>query len=603
MIDSLYLFIFFNLFTYSSYLNTNTENQKNLISKEITSIEIPVPISSSVSESSTPGNGIIQVFSMPKDINCFKNSKESDIIQLENLSSQINFSRAVSAKELESVLNVSAGAEVSYGIFSASANANYLKEASDSRYSENFSYVQTYSANAKYMVPDLYGNDLLNNIGRGALANGRFTEVCGDGFISSSKAGAVLITTVSIEFGSAKDKTEFDAQIKGGIKGIASLTAAFKKTLSTSEMSATLSVKAIQNGGDPSKLANVFGKPLEGGSFAISKCGKDDIDSCSRIIDGIIAYAQDDFQKGLDIKNPSSVYYYNPVVERYSTYGVNYDYVNISPEIREQISYLINRVQTDLENKQYLLKYISYLRANPEIYQYVPVDFIGDINLLIRNYDKILDLNSNVISNCFNADVNEKCSEFVQKIKQEHQEFDQKYLKKVYALKTIIIAGSKYIGTKYLFLPINIDNNVPVVDLEFGANPLEKGISGDYLIKMDHHYAQATGRCKVNYNPSVSGIKVWRYYSEHETEQHAGQHEPEIWCESVQAIYNYDGKRDVFSVTSSSKINRIGVVLFDESATAQDPNHIPIFQFIGGSSYDDIIGVIKMENMLEYNPI
>jgi hypothetical protein len=47
------------------------------------------------------------------------------------------------------------------------------------------------------------------------------------------------------------------------------------------------------------------------------------------------------------------------------------------------------------------------LRANPEIYQYVPVDFIGDINLLIRNYDKILDLNSNVISNCFNADVSQ----------------------------------------------------------------------------------------------------------------------------------------------------------------------------------------------------
>jgi len=251
-------------------------------------------------------------------------------------------------------------------------------------------------------------------------------------------------------------------------------------------MSATLSVKALQNGGDPSKLANVFGKPLEGGSFAISKCGKYDIDSCSRIIDGIIEYAQDDFQKGLDIKNPSSVYYYNPVVERYSTYGVNYNYVNISPEIRKKINYLINRVQTDLENKKYLLKYISYLRAQPEIYKYVPVDLIGDINLLIRNYDKILDLNSNVISNCFNANVNEKCSEFVQKIKQEHKEFDQKYLKKVYALKTIILVGTKYTNTDYLFLPINIDNNVPLVDLEFGANPLDLGISGDFLVKVKH---------------------------------------------------------------------------------------------------------------------
>ncbi len=602
MIDSLYLFIFFNLFNYSSYLNNNPVDQKNLISIETTpTIETPEPMSSTVSENSTPGNGIIKVFGMPRENNCFKNSKEKGTITFENLSGQINFTRAVSTKELESVLNVSAGAEVSYGIFSATANANYLKEVSNSRYSENFSYVQTFSANAKYEIPDLYGNDLLNNIGRGALANGRFTEVCGDAFIRSSKAGAVLITTVSIEFGSAKDKTEFDAQFKGGIKGIASITAAFKKTLSTSEMSATLSVKALQNGGDPSKLAQIFGQPIEG-SFAVSKCGKDDIQSCSKIIDGIIEYAQDEFQKGLDIKNPDAIYYYNPVAESYSTYGIGYDLVNLSPQIRENINYLIKRVQTDLENKQYLSKYISYLRAQPEIFQGIPVDFIGDINLLISNYDKLLDLNSNAIAGCFNASVNEKCPEFVQNIKGEHEKFDQKYLKKVYALKTIILVGIKNLTTKYLFLPINIDNNVPVVDLEFGANPFELGIAGDYLIKINHHYMQGTGVCKVNYNPSVSGIKVWSYFSKYPGfEYEAGQHEPEIWCENVLAIY--DDKRDLLSVTSSSKMKRIGVVLFDEVATAQDPNHIPIFKFIDGTSYNDTITVIKLENMLEYNPI
>ncbi|BBH52170.1 hypothetical protein [Fluviispira sanaruensis] len=473
----------------------------SLLAKEQTQIKKIGEIRASNTDNSTPGNGMIKVFGMPMSFNCFKNNKDPKNIKFGNLSGQINFSRSVSLKDLSSVLNISAGAEISYASFSATANASYLKDVTDSRYTDNFTFIQTYSADANYDLPDDYGTDLLNQTAAKALAQQKFIEICGDSFIINSKAGASLITTVTLNFNSAQDKTEFDTNFKASISGIASITQAFKSAVSQKGISATLTVRAIQNGGDPRKLAHIFGKPSEAG-YPINNCSKDNIQACNQIIDSIISYAQGDFQSGIDINNQNSLYYFNPAIEKYSSYGINDGTKPLTPETKNAIDYLNNQYHQDLENKIYLTKFYENVISDKQLQIFVPMSLRGDIKTLISKYEKLMDYSTKSLSNCFNGDANEKCLSFVEGVKIAHQNFaNEGNLRKVYSIKSIIQAENMG-NDKFLFIPASIYNTVPTQPYDFGFDPAKEKISGEYFVKS----AILNALCTINFNPNIPGF-------------------------------------------------------------------------------------------------
>ncbi|WP_186645563.1 hypothetical protein [Fluviispira vulneris] len=556
----------------------------SILAKEHTQLEKIGEIRSSNTDNSTPGNGMVKVFGMPMSFNCFKNNKDPKNIKFGNLSGQINFSRSVSQKDLSSVLNISAGAEISYAWFSATANASYLKDITDSRYTDNFTFIQTYSADASYELPDDYGIDLLNQTAAKALAQKKFGQICGDSFISNSKAGATLITTVTLNFNSAQDKTEFDTKFKGNISGIASITQEFKNAVTKSGISATLSVKAIQNGGDPSKLAQIFGKPSETG-YPISNCSKENIQECNKIIDNIISYAQGEFQNGLDLSNPQSLYYFNPSSEKYSTFGINYIPENLSPLTKSAIAKLTKQYQSDFEDKIYLSKYISYLISKPELRPIIPVALPGEIKTLESKIEQLMEHSSNALTYCFNEEANHKCPAFVEEVNIAHQQFaNEGNLRKIYSMKSIIQAET-FNQAKYLFLPASIYNSVPTQANNFGFDPKTEKISGEYFVKAVfqddgtfwHH-------CKINFNPNIANNKAIS-----EVNLQLGEKPIEILCD-------FDPQR--FRIISSAQLNQIGYanpLKYDFSYS--------LYDFFGGSRFNGEIKSMKMFNTYEYNPI
>ena len=553
-------------------------------------------------ENAMPGNGFIEIFGMPKQTNCFINARDAENIKISNVAGTVNFDRAIAKEELSSLLNVSAGAEISYSMFSASANASYLKETTDTRYSDNFTYIQTYAGDANYDIPDKYGNELLNNIGRGALTQGKFGQVCGDSFILSSKAGALLTTTVSINFNTAADKTAFDTSFKGGVTGIASITAAFKQAVNNKKVAATLTVRALQNGGDPAKLAQIFGKPLEGKGYAVSTCGPDDLDSCSQIINGIISYAQDEFGKKLDIQNPNTIYYFSPTVAKYSDFGIGFDMNKLTEETKSSIKFLNKQYTHDLENKLYLTKYLLNIAGNPLYQEYISPSLTGDVKLLLNKIEPLLQISSEALDNCYNINANTTCSDFVNRVNVIHKEFEKKgYLKKINALKTVIYQTHENqdmsdVGgdtTSIIYIPISVNNNGVMVDSEFGISPKEARVSGNYIgIKTHNKFPELVYKssCQLNFDPNLTVIR------------------PDFiinrppYTESVQAAEAYcsneidqSGKRTQIIYILSTALNWAGISGYDIKS-----GH---YIFGNGSRYHGKITLLKAYNSLAYNPV
>jgi len=167
---------------------------------------------------------------MPRNMNCFKNNALPDNIRLQNFEQSIDFDHSMSMAELSSFTSISLSGSFGFGWFSASASAKYARDASDTRYSSNFNFLQTFAADANYNLPDAFGIDL-SEAGHQALNAGpeMFAKFCGNQYVASARLGAVLLVNVGISFETALDKTIFQSDFSGGISGIASISAAYEQ--------------------------------------------------------------------------------------------------------------------------------------------------------------------------------------------------------------------------------------------------------------------------------------------------------------------------------------------------------------------------------------
>lgn len=225
-----------------------------------------------------------------------------------DLQNNINLSQTVDRDELSKDLNVDISASGGWGMFSASASANYMHHTENTDYTENFTYSERYYATAMLDISPLHADttgftpaaaDDYNKEGVKA-----FTNRYGDTFIQQLPMGGFLVVNMQLHFTSALDKTNFDAAVGGGFGSIFSASASIQSAVTKSNSHGSIEVSAYQLGGDATKLANIFAKKAEGGYY-ITTCSLDNLKDCQGTIDGIIAYAQNDFSQQIK-PNPDS---------------------------------------------------------------------------------------------------------------------------------------------------------------------------------------------------------------------------------------------------------------------------------------------------------
>ncbi len=324
----------------------------------------------------------------------------------------LTFNSTASNLQLSRSLNLGLGLDglQLYGI-TVGANASFASSTKNTDYTYNYTYLYTYSTKAS--LTTVYGNDNLSTSGKNALASGEaaFFQTCGDSFVSNLDAGAVIAVNVSITFKTKEQANEFNGSVSAGVS-LVSIVPTLKMAGSKITKDAVIAVSALQNGGTPENLNDIFGKDPNTGSYNVSACGVDTPAACQALVDSIIAYSS---TLGSQVKNDSgmiinNLFYFNPVLTSYSSVGVT---VPAPKPLSTAAITAQNEVFDELNLSKSRIEFLNHYKGDS-----LPIQ--PDLNSYISSQTKTLNaridyINSKAV-NCFNAQA-ETCPAIVTQMK------------------------------------------------------------------------------------------------------------------------------------------------------------------------------------------
>jgi hypothetical protein len=294
------------------------------------------------------------------------------------------------------------------------------------------------SADASYIIPSL-GNNALRPEAKDLLVNGggmdAFSEICGNSFIQSANRGAVLLVDVAIEFANADSKNEFAANTNVKAMGIGGISLAFSKNVNISTAKAKLVIKAMQLGGDATKLALIFGKSGDDGNYNVTSCTAQNIASCDKIINQVVDYAQNTLANSVDFKKSDGLYTFSYVDTPYKKIGIKAELPALTLAEQKANAYIADSIIQDRKMLDYLQSYqrqiFHYYDDSSQssmmmLLKPQTVDLMGQAvkayDSMIHEYDKY-----DIIDSCYGDTLNleHKCLSAADHIKELHDKYAQ----------------------------------------------------------------------------------------------------------------------------------------------------------------------------------
>ena len=296
-------------------------------------------------------------------------------------------------------LGLSAESLEVFTFFNGSANSSFVASTKNSEYTLNFVYLYTYSTDAK-LIPTKVNGSFLSPIGQEFLDIGqdRFFTSCGDSFVSSLKAGVVLAVNVGVNFKSKLDTYKFQESASLSGASLPTILQSIEAELQNQGSTATISVSALQNGGTPESMQNIFINP-ETGNFNTAFCSSESVQNCQAIIDGVYRYA---LALPPQVKNDSgmiynNLYFFNPVLNSYASLGIA---VPGTQSLSEAVQTAQNTI---LEQLTIYKNRIAFLNT----YQQNSLPILPDVKSFIASQAKNLNNRVSYINSkaedCFNA--------------------------------------------------------------------------------------------------------------------------------------------------------------------------------------------------------
>lgn len=289
---------------------------------------------------------------------------------ISNPQALIDFSRRSDLSTLEQALGVDVSSKFGGDRFSFSAAANFANSSKDNKYSTNIIYLYKYAGTATFKEGALgEGNDALTNTAKDLIAHGdktEFEEMCGDKFVSQMDAGAVLAVKLTLSFNSHSDQQKMEAQIRGDF-GIANIATAIRQASASTNVHSELTLSAFQQGGEPQKLNDIFGRRSETGNYPMLDCGdpSKDANSCNAMIDAIVDYAQT-MKQQLATSDSSKIdmqklYYSNPVMQPWTSIQVRPYILHPSAELLHAMEQITSDYDNALADYSFAKHYLDGL--------------------------------------------------------------------------------------------------------------------------------------------------------------------------------------------------------------------------------------------------
>ncbi|MBC7396249.1 MAG: hypothetical protein H7333_02305 [Bdellovibrionales bacterium] len=236
---------------------------------------------------------------------------DSDIEWVGQQTATVQFDRSMSSEEARDSLGFGAKARAKFGVYTASAAAQFARGTSSDDYSESATYsAVVHFKNAKVKNP------VLSTVAR-ARANiaSQFRDTCGTEYVEQIEYGAALYVNLKVRFSTREDHESFAAQ--ASLSGpMFSASAELQKASSKFVKTGYVSVSLLQLGGDVTKLATIFDNaagpksesisPTSDSPIAIVNCSMSDLSSCNAVLSAAIKYASNDLKFPSQI-SPSAV--------------------------------------------------------------------------------------------------------------------------------------------------------------------------------------------------------------------------------------------------------------------------------------------------------
>lgn len=352
---------------------------------------------------------------MDKGHSCLVNASDPRAVVLSNPKLSIDFTNTVTAQYIGALFNTGINGNADFGLFSTSLTAEYTRSLIDTQRSINFNYVQTLSADATFTVKGT-GNSILNQDAQNILAEstGEFTQICGNSIVQSSKKGAVLEASVTINFANAAQKRQFEKETAGSISGIESIVSAFENSEHSSTQGATIGISVYQSGGDPTKLNKIYDGLI---------CLATDLAACKQIINNLINYTNSDFQTGVNFRDPTTLYTYKPNSKQYVDLGVKASLQPLTPDEQTAKNYLSTTITQDRQ----MLDYLNAYQKQGFFAQYVDSITQANIRQAAKDYSTMLDNYNNfdIIDSCYSdtSNINTRCILAASQIKNMHSTY------------------------------------------------------------------------------------------------------------------------------------------------------------------------------------
>ena len=247
---------------------------------------------------------------------------------LSGQTSSLELDTAQSFLDIQKESRMSIDVKGGVGMFSASAQASYLNSMEDKEYSMSLNYFSYAYATASVQIA-WNGLDALTATGKSFYNNGTnpyFGLVCGDQYITSYDAGAMLLMGINIDFSSKYQKEQFNAHIGASFGNIFSAAGEVSQTASQFGISGSVTIQATQTGGDPSQLSHILSKNGNGDYYALT-CSLSAMSDCISAASGMLDYARNDFPTQFSFKDNTGL---TPLGAGFMKYNPIY-YIGLTP--------------------------------------------------------------------------------------------------------------------------------------------------------------------------------------------------------------------------------------------------------------------------------
>ncbi|MCG7537219.1 internalin [Pseudoalteromonas sp. OOF1S-7] len=212
--------------------------------------------------------------------------------------------------DMLSILNGSVDIDVNFPVVRVSAGASLAKEMASSTYSSSYTFSASSTPKKRLLLPVSQNSGFtLSQVGDEIASNHQtqLQTLVGDEFVTGIEYGANVLVNLKIDYGSNKDKSDIggylDVDLYGGVFNVGGQ---LKYLQSDIKSSVKITVRAVQQGGDPKQLLTIIPNN-------IITCSLDNPKPCFDMFYEAVKYAKTGFNSQL-----SSLSDYN-VVRYYTT--------------------------------------------------------------------------------------------------------------------------------------------------------------------------------------------------------------------------------------------------------------------------------------------